>query len=93
MARTFVWQTPEEITRDLAKRVKNIRKRRGITQQELSEQSGVSYGSIKRFETTGNISLISLTKLAVSLGIQKELSDIFTDVPYKNIEEVIREAK
>ena len=55
--------------------------------------SGVSYGSIKRFETSGKISLISLTKIAMALDMADELRNIFTQVPYKNIQEVINETK
>lgn len=55
--------------------------------------SGVSYGSIKRFEATGQISLISLTKIAMALDIADELRSIFTQVLYKNIQEVINENK
>ena len=89
----YVWETPEEINLDLAKRVKQVRKRRGITQQELSAMSGVSYGSIKRFETSGNISLISLTKIAVALDAVNGVKALFTDIPYRTIEEVINEQK
>ena len=49
--------------------------------------------SIKRFEATGQISLISLTKIAIALDIADELRSIFTQVPYKNIQEVINETK
>ena len=55
--------------------------------------SGVSYGSIKRFESTGQISLLSLTKIASALDMADELGNLFTQVPYKNIEEVIKENK
>ena len=78
----FVWETAEEIDQKLAKRIRNIRKRRSISQQRLASMSGVSYGSIKRFETTGQISLVSLTKIAMALDIADELRNIFTQVPY-----------
>ena len=55
--------------------------------------SGVSYGSIKRFESTGQISLLSLTKIASALDMADELGNLFTQVSYKNIEEVIKENK
>ena len=56
--------------------------------------SNVSYGSIKRFETKGQISLINLTKdFYMALGIADELRNAFTQVPYRNIEEVINERK
>ena len=87
----FVLETPEEINQKLAQRLKLLRKRRGISQLQLSGKSNVSYGSIKRFETTGQISLISLTKLCVALDGADEIRQLFTNVEYASIEEVIRE--
>ena len=89
----LIWETAEELDRKLAQSIRNIRNRRSITQEKLSSMSGVSYGSIKRFEATGQISLISLTKIAMALDIADELRSIFTQVPYKNIQEVIYETK
>ena len=89
----FLWETPEELDQKLAQRVRKIRKRRSITQEKLASISGVSYGSIKRFETTGQISLLSLTKIAIALDLADELRNIFTQVPYKDIQEVINETR
>ena len=44
-------------------------------------------------EATGQISLISLTKIAMALDIADELRNIFTHVPYKDIQEVINEGR
>lgn len=87
------WETAEEMNEALARRLQGIRKRRGLSQQQLSERSGVSYGSLKRFEATGQISLLSLTKLAVALNCGDEISKLFTDVTYASIEEILREQK
>ena len=89
----FIWETPEELDQKLAQRVRKIRKRRSITQEKLASISGVSYGSLKRFETTGQISLLSLTKIAIALDLADELRNIFTQVPYKDIQEVINETR
>ena len=78
----LVWETAEELDMKLA-----------ISQQKLAIMSNVSYGSIKRFETKGQISLINLTKIAMALGIADELRNTFTQVPYRNIEEFINEGK
>lgn len=91
--RQLVWETAEELDQKLAQRVRNIRKRRSISQEKLASMSGVSYGSIKRFEMTGKISLLSLTKIAMALDIAGDLRDIFTNVPYKDIQEVINETR
>lgn len=89
----YIWETPEEINLAVAVNVKKLRKRLGISQQKLSEMSGVSYASIKRFETTGNINFLSLTKIAISLDAVNEIKALFTNVPYKSIQEVINEQK
>ena len=91
--RKYVWETAEELDQKIAERLIIIRKRRSISQEKLSDISGVSHGSIKRFEATGKISLISLTKIATALGVEDELRQLFTDVPYINIQEVLNENK
>ena len=89
----FIWETAEELDLTLAQRVRNIRKRRSISQEKLASMSGVSYGSVKRFESTGQISLLSLTKIAMALDIADELRNIFSQVPYRDIKEVINETR
>ena len=89
----LIWETAKELDQKLARRVRNIRKRRSISQEKLAQMSGVSYGSVKRFEATGKISLLSLTKLAMALDMADELRELFTQVPYRNIQEVIDERK
>ena len=89
----FVWETAEEMDQMLAERVRGIRKRRKISQEELSKQSGVSYGSIKRFEATGMISLLSLTRIAIALDCSDEIREMFTEVEYLSIKEVINEGR
>lgn len=89
----LVWETAEELNQKLAERVRSIRRRRSISQQKLADMSGVSYGSIKRFEQTGQISLLALTRIAMALDIAGELRNLFTEVPYQDIQEVINENK
>jgi len=84
-------QTPNEIMSNIATRIRAIRKRRKISQKKLSEKSGVSFGSVKRFETTGEISLFSLVKIAIALDIAEELETLFAEVPFLTIEEIINE--
>ena len=88
---SYEWETAEEINQQLAKRLSKVRKRRKLSQERLSDESGVSFGSIKRFETTGQISLLSLTKIAIALDCADEIRHLFESVPYASIEEVIRE--
>ncbi len=45
-----------------------LRKERNWTQQDLANKSGVSYGSVKRFERLGKISFESLLKIVEVLN-------------------------
>ena len=89
----FICDTPTDITLKIAKRIKNIRKRRKITQQQLAARSNVSYASLKKFEQTGQISLISLVKIAMELDLTDELNNLFTTPVYKSIDEVINDGR
>ena len=84
-------KTWNEIDNDIANRMVKLRKRRKSTQKALAAKSGVSLGSIKRFEQSGEISLQSLTKLAIALEVEGELDTLFDSVPFQSIEEVINE--
>ena len=85
------YETIDEINMGVAKRLKLLRKRQKISQEKLSIKSGVSLGSIKRFETSGEISLKNLTKLASALKCDSDIKALFSQVPYDNIEEVVNE--
>lgn len=85
----LIWEKPEEIDKKLAQRVSMVRQRKYITQEELSGLCDVSYNSIRRFESSGKISLLSLTKIAMALGCTDELRNIFTKIPYWDMQEVI----
>ena len=84
-------KTWTEINNDIARKIVRLRKRKKITQKQLAIRSGVSLGSLKRFEQSGEISLQSLTKIAIALDVEEELENLFDNVPFASIEEVINE--
>lgn len=74
----FGEKSVDERMLDLANRLKNYRKKLKLTQLELADRSGVSYGSIKLFERTGKISLESLWLICITLECDDELDSLFT---------------
>ncbi|MYF69517.1 MAG: helix-turn-helix transcriptional regulator [Proteobacteria bacterium] len=62
-----------EVAADLAKRLKSRRLARNLTQAGLAARSGVPLGTLKKFERTGAISLVSFVRLLVALGEQAGL--------------------
>lgn len=72
-----LYKLPSDILRETAQNHKKLRKLLKLSQKELAERSGVSLGSIKRFEQTGKISYESLLKLAHILGRLKAFENLF----------------
>lgn len=69
-------QTTEEKMLALAGKLRQIRKSKKISQEKLAKMSNVSFGSIKRFEQSGEISLYSLIKLTTCLKIKVDFIDL-----------------
>lgn len=82
--------SPVKIQKGIAQRLKQIRKSRKITQKKLSELADVSYGSIKRFEQSGEISLFALTKIAIVLNREDDLNELFAQKEFASLEELMR---
>jgi transcriptional regulator with XRE-family HTH domain len=61
------FKTVSDFLKDISEKVKQLRLSQNLTQKALAEKSGVSLGSLKRFETSGEISLKSLIKIAYVL--------------------------
>jgi transcriptional regulator with XRE-family HTH domain len=70
-------KTPSQVQLELAERFKKLRKYKKLSQSELADKSGVSLGSIKRFEYTGQISLESLLKLAHLFDRLVDFEEVF----------------
>lgn len=76
---------------EIAKRMQKKRKANKLTQEQLAQRSGVSLGSIKRFERSGEISLSSLVKIAFILDCEDDFDGLFAKKEYRSIQEVIDE--
>lgn len=72
------WKESIEVNKIVAKRLRAIRRKQKISQEQLWLVSGVSLGSIKRFERTGDISFKSLIKIASALGKLDDIKKLFS---------------
>ncbi len=80
--------TEQSIMQDLVERFRKRRKESGLTQKELSLKSGVSYGSIRRFESTGDISLKSLIKLSSAIHCLENFNELYKSIIIRNLKEM-----
>ena len=70
-------RTEQFVVNGIVARIKQRRKKMKLSQKQLSQKSGVTYSSIRRFETTGDISLASLLKIAHALDALKDFENLF----------------
>ena len=77
--------TEEKVIKNLVNRVIARRKELKITQKDLAFKSGVSYGSIRRFETIGEISLKSLIQIAKVLNSLEDFNKLFIHTQITNL--------
>ncbi len=71
-------QTPRDVLLACAQSARELRLGENMTQKELADRMGVSVGTIKRFERTGEIQFSSLLTLALVLGRLDDFDAVFT---------------
>ena len=93
---SFNMMTPQEMQKLIAEQVRSLRLQQNLSQQTLSNKSGVSYGSLKKFERTGEISLASLLKLAIVLGCMDDFKGLFAPMAFSkalSLDELLEDKK
>jgi transcriptional regulator with XRE-family HTH domain len=83
-------QSPRDIARMLARRVKVLRLDREWTQDELAVRAGIALSTYKRFERTGRISLERLLKLVVVLDARRGFEHLLSRPEAKSLAELER---
>jgi transcriptional regulator with XRE-family HTH domain len=77
-----------DIKKSVGERIRDLRKARGLSQEQLGERAGFHFsyiGGLERGER--NISLVNLSKLSESLNVN--INDFFRDIPSTEIDEGI----
>ena len=79
--------TEQSVTANLVERERQRRKELKLSRENLSKRSGVSYSSIRRFESTGDISLASLIKIANTMDCLKDFNELFKNKIITNLKD------
>jgi len=79
---------PEILTMRLANNLKARRLEKGYSRRTLSELTNVPAPTIERFETTGNISLLSFCRLAIEFDCFDELGAVMGKAKFSTAAEL-----
>ena len=84
-----LYYMPMDNKKKLGKRIKELRKRKGYTQEKLAEMINMEQNTISVIESGRNFpTLVTLEKMANILGV--ELSDFFNYDAFDDIAEIKR---
>lgn len=81
--------SPAEIALELAGRVRARRLEANLAQEGLAARAGVSLGSLKRFERTGEISLERLIRIALALDASAGFEQLFAPKEPRTLDEIL----
>ena len=84
----FELKTTVEVAQTLAGRVKKLRLQNKWKRSTLAERSGVSEGSLRRFEQTNKISLENFLKLLSALGRLAEMDELLQPPTIRSIDDL-----
>lgn len=84
---------PEDIGLTLAARLKGRRLGQNLTQEGLSRRSGVALGTLKKFERTGSIALVSFIRLIAALKDEKALEKLLLEKQFETLDQVLDSQK
>ena len=79
----------EDVARELAVRLRDRRLAEQLTQEGLAQRSGVPLGTLKKFERTGQVSLLSFIRLAVTLKDEAALGNLLRPRDFQSLEQVL----
>ena len=90
---TFAMSPPEDIAAELAARLKSRRLAQNLTLEGLARRSGVPLGTLKKFERTGQIALVSFIRLVVVLKDEAALEKLLLEQRFESLDEVLGSGK
>ena len=90
----FSLYTAFDVQIEMKEFIKQSRKKKKLTVEQLAKQSGVPYGTIRKFEKSGDISFRQFLMLFEVVGSLSQLRKLIQDGKPEptSIEEVLRDA-
>ena len=90
---SFNLMASEDIATEMALRLRNRRLAQNLTLEGLARRSGVALGTLKKFERTGRIALVSFIRLVITLKDEAALENILLEQKFETLDEVLQSGK
>ncbi len=90
---SFAIMSSEDIAAEIAIRLRNRRLAKNLTLEGLARRSGVPLGTLKKFERTGQIALVSFIRLAITLKDEAALENLLLEQKFETLDEILQSEK
>lgn len=80
---------PIEIQKEIARKEKERRREKGITQEKMARRADLSLSSLRRFEQTGEISFAALIRIGSVLDDEKAFLGLFAPQEFRTMKELL----
>lgn len=87
---TIIGASPDDILREIGRRVRARRLELNLTQKAFAKRAGVGYDAYRRFENSGEITLRNLVLSAIVLNDIEDLRQLFTRENYENLDQLLK---
>lgn len=86
-------ELPSDISKQIAERVRARRLELDLTQEGLATRAGVKLPTYRKFEQTGDISLMGLLRVAFALDCMEDFKHLFATRKYRSMADLLNEKK
>ncbi|MCZ6885814.1 MAG: XRE family transcriptional regulator [Alphaproteobacteria bacterium] len=90
---SFTMMSSKDIAAEFSARLKSRRLAQKLTLEGLSRRSGVPLGTLKKFERTGQIALLSFIRLVIALKDEAALERLLLAQKFETLDEVLESNK
>ncbi|MFT5139469.1 MAG: transcriptional regulator with XRE-family HTH domain [Lysobacterales bacterium] len=90
---SFKLMSSQDIAVEMAVRVRGRRLAQNLSLEGLARRSGVALGTLKKFEHTGQIALVSFIRLVLSLKDEAALENLLLEQPFETLDEILQSEK
>ncbi len=90
---SFTLMPSEDISAEIAIRLRNRRLAQNLTLEGLAHRSGVPLGTLKKFERSGQISLVSFIRLVIALKDEAALEKLLLEQEFETLDEILQRGK
>lgn len=84
---------PGDIAVEMAARVRGRRLAQNLSLEGLARRSGVALGTLKKFERTGQIALVSFIRLVICLKDEAALENLLLEQKFETLDEILQSGK